>query len=175
MPTLRLNIVHKKQTKLFDCWYACLQMLLSYKAGHKVKPGDFAQDHRRGIFGHQLNVFGDDMDHVKEQHGLIDVSGPATGALESGARMYILLRQYGPIMVSGRYGGLKMPFMNRIVQRCFGHWIVVGGTDTLNNRLWIHDPILDGSKFMDCQRCSDLSYVNHPGGQDTALAINPNR
>src|SRR5215831_16574422 len=131
-----MQLTHKKQSKMFDCWYACIQMLISYDAGAKTKPHGTAQTHRQGHFGHKLGA-GATMDAIKDEHGLVDVSTRIfnSDALTDAAKMNVLLHHYGPIMISGTYGGFKIPFMNRIVNRSANHFIVVAGTDTDNNKL----------------------------------------
>ena len=50
----RLEIVHKHQTRLNDCWYACIQMIRTWKHdGAKTKAvGAGVRAHRgRGLFG----------------------------------------------------------------------------------------------------------------------------
>jgi hypothetical protein len=166
-----LNVAHKKQTKLFDCWYACIQMLISFREGTKTKPVGAAQIHRDvKLIGRKLGP-SETMDQIKEEHGLVDLSGRISrkDALQDAKEMNRLLKEYGPIMISGQFGGLKIPFMNRIVVRTANHFIVLAGTDDVQNRLWIHDPIADGPKWMSCERCHDLSHVRL-GAQDTALA-----
>jgi hypothetical protein len=47
--TIRVHdITHKKQKKAMDCWYACIQMLLTWQNGQeKTKPrGEAVKGHR---------------------------------------------------------------------------------------------------------------------------------
>lgn len=136
MPNILIQ--HKTQTRANDCWYACIQMLRTYRAGKKSKPeGAGVKAHRDEsmplswelVWGHKLGENSPQFKNILRSNNLIDVGG---SVLFSDAR-YIqdALDKHGPLMVLGDFCSIGV--------KEFGHWVVVTGTD-LKNKVHIHDP-----------------------------------
>jgi hypothetical protein len=142
-------VVHKHQTKANDCWYACVQMLQTWKhGGGKVKPqGIHTMQLHSGLLGHRLTADWNNSKHfaqvLHENHlRRLRASGIDFGNLNS---VENALRNYGPIMVGGTYGELL-----RHLIKGEGHYIVVAGTDnTNNNKILVFDPWHSQPHWMD--------------------------
>jgi Papain-like cysteine protease AvrRpt2 len=145
-----IHVKHKTQTKLFDCWYASIQMLKTWQNdGVKVKPtGTHTKRLHAGPFGHRLNAYSGEHPHksvqnarvskhfleVLRENGLVRLTRID---LKPDQPMSWLknLRENGPIMAGGTFG----KFMGGLIDD-LGHYVVVAGVDTDLEELYIHDP-----------------------------------
>ena len=134
------DIVHKKQSKLNDCWYACIQMLKTYRHGEKTKTiGDAALNLRNvPIMGRTLRAAEDNtvFHEILNQNGLLRVAtrNEFKGFLANHDDELVLrsLQKLGPIMIGGMYG--------RLLGKKMGHFIVLSGIDTERQMYKINDP-----------------------------------
>ncbi len=140
MTVFAYDLIHKRQTKANDCWYACIQMLRTQRAGTKTKTiGDAAAKLRKvPILGRTLRAAEDSayFKQILEQNGLMRVATrhEYNGFIVNNDEDVVLkaLQRLGPIMIGGMYGrlmGLKM-----------GHFIVLSGIDTQRQLFKINDP-----------------------------------
>ncbi len=139
METVELDLHHKPQTKLNDCWYASIQMLKTYRAGGtKTKPsGTHTMHLHKGLLGHRLNA-----DSLKSKHfthvltenklRCLPTSELDLGRPDSVAQC---LGDYGPIAIGGSFGEVG-PLKG------FGHFIVLAGVkgDAASKYYKIYDP-----------------------------------
>jgi hypothetical protein len=138
------TLTHKKQTKLNDCWYACIQMIKSHRFGAKVKPmGSGVRNHRTGtllgrsIWGHALGGDDTEFDNILTQNNLKEIKG---GGYSSILTVKNSLQLNGPLIFGGEFGTLgKNIFTGNALIRA-GHYIVVVGVDEARQILVIHDP-----------------------------------
>jgi hypothetical protein len=153
-----IGIPHKHQTKANDCWYACTQMLLTWKNGVKTKPaGAHTNRLHSGLFGHTLHA-----DYLQSKH--------LSGVLqENGLRLlttrdvdfnhfqsvYSVLNRYGPISVGGNFGEVL-----RHLIKGMGHYIVIAGVDEANRRFWVHDPWHTKPQWTDQARVVQLAWYD---------------
>jgi len=135
--------VHKHQTKANDCWYACVQMLQTWKNAKNggqgnVKPAGLHTMHlHAGILGHRLTADIHNSKHfasiLTENH--LRCLGTAHINFANIASVEAALRNYGPIMVGGTFGELLWHLVKKQ-----GHYIVIAGSDDTNNRFHVYDP-----------------------------------
>lgn len=139
-----LNLTHKTQTKLNDCWYACIQMLKTYQAGQKTKPtGAAVNAHRKagalngGFWGHALGANDPQFVGILQQNGLQDVSDDVgTNSVEA---IQLYIDRYGPLIIGGDFGQVaRIRGTNTWLLKGMGHYIVLIGTDP--GVVHIHDP-----------------------------------
>lgn len=165
------DLVHKKQTKANDCWYACIQMLKTQKAGTKTKTiGEAALHLHKGILGHRLLA---DMQESKsfanvlKQNNLILVCQLMGFTFNEPETVHEALKRFGPIMVGGMYG--------RLFGKKMGHFIVLSGIDTGRQLYKVNDPDQNGPEWREYNRLRK-DYFGHlyPGDQDSAIAAAPN-
>ncbi|MEO5857804.1 MAG: papain-like cysteine protease family protein [Pyrinomonadaceae bacterium] len=143
-----IQVAHKHQTKANDCWYACIQMIRSTKLGQKTKAAgaDAAYLHR-GLLGHRLSTGGSKMAGVMADNNLKDIT--AEFDLGDINTIQMVLNKYGPFMIGGDYGSITNLFTKHVsALRTLGHYIVVAGTDAATDKVWIHDPMVTGGKWM---------------------------
>jgi hypothetical protein len=132
---LPLAVTHKKQTKANDCWYACIQMLNSWRHKTKTKPtGDHTTYLHSGLLGHRLHADKVDSKHfthvltenkircIKARELRISMPSEVTKALQT----------FGPVMLGGSYGDVG--------PMSFGHYIVLAGISADSSAYFIHDP-----------------------------------
>ena len=120
----------KTQTKMNDCWYACIQMLKSSIMGAKTKPaGPTTLSHRnvKGI-GRKLSFATATGGHVMAENQLVDVSNKVK--LDRILTLAKVLEAYGPVMAGGKFG-----FFNTA-----GHFIVISGCNTDTGLVTVYDP-----------------------------------
>jgi hypothetical protein len=142
-----VKVAHKHQTKANDCWYACTQMLLTWKNGVKTKPsGQHTAHLHSGLLGHTLHA-----DYIQSKHlaGVLQENGLRrlkTTEIDFGnySSVYKALFAYGPIIVGGTYGEI---LRHRI--RGMGHYVVLAGLDEAGDRFWVHDPWHTKGLWMD--------------------------
>jgi ABC-type bacteriocin/lantibiotic exporter with double-glycine peptidase domain len=117
----------KRQTKMMDCWYACIQMIKSSVMGAKTKPGGavmlVTRKKNDGIkFGEATGTA------VLAENGLIDISNKIK--LDKMMTLAKALETYGPVIVCGMFA-----FFNK-----YGHCIVISGCDTDTGVVTVYDP-----------------------------------
>lgn len=140
MTVFAYDLVHKHQTKANDCWYACIQMLRTQRAGTKSKTvGDAAANLRKvPILGHTMRAAEDSavFKNILEQNGLMRVAtrNEFKGFIVDHDEDLIIkaLQRFGPIMIGGLYG--------RLFGKKMGHFIVLSGIDTGRQLFKINDP-----------------------------------
>ena len=140
MTVLAYDLTHKHQTKANDCWYACIQMLRTQRAGIKTKTiGDAALNLRNiPILGRTMRAAEDSnvFMTIIAQNGLTRVAKRTEfeGFLVNGDEDLIIkaLQRFGPIMIGGLYG--------RLLGKKMGHFIVMSGIDTDRQLFKINDP-----------------------------------
>ena len=120
----------KTQTKMMDCWYACIQIIKSATLGAKTKcVGPAATDHRNvKAIGRKLSFAGGVGFQVMTENQLEDISGRIK--LDKIMTLATALQTYGPIIISGQFG-----FFNTQ-----GHCIVISGVDTDTGVVKVYDP-----------------------------------
>src|SRR5262249_11999677 len=126
----------KTQTKMMDCWYACIQMIKSAVMGAKTKPaGPHTLAHRnvKGI-GRKLSFAGTVGVHVLNENQLVDISNKVK--LDRIQTLASVLESHGPIIVGGKFG-----FFNTQ-----GHFIVISGCNTDNGLATVYDPGWGGGR-----------------------------
>lgn len=165
MAQLLYDFDHKKQTKMQDCWYACIQMLLSWREGQKTKPkGDAVQNHRDvWAFGRTLSFGSNTGDQVKRDNGLVSI-GSELDADDIGS-VHKALKKYGPIIVGGKYGPCGA-----------GHFVVICGVNTETDMIYRDNPAWGyGKDWKPLSYLKDMWTV--PGSNtiddDSAVALKP--
>ncbi|MDM7923681.1 MAG: papain-like cysteine protease family protein [Pyrinomonadaceae bacterium] len=158
MPPIQHAVKHKHQSKANDCWYACIQMLRTWKTGSKTKAAGTAAAYLHGgVMGHRLNAVGNRMDDIKKSNNLLAIGDKIDFSDISDIAKWI--NHYGPLMVGGDFGApINVPVVQMAIGRMFGHFIVVAGADTGKDRVWIHDPMLWDGKWMSCNRFDSLAW-----------------
>jgi len=142
----RLQIVHKHQTRLNDCWYACIQMLRTWKNGAKTKAsGAGVSAHRNqgllsgGFWGWTLGSEDAEWNNILTQNELVDVS-TLVGS-NSPASIQLAVDQHGPLLFGGNFGKVgRIPGTRRHILTGQGHYIVVAGTSGASNIVHVNDP-----------------------------------
>lgn len=129
MPPLIYDFEHKKQTKMNDCWYASIQMLLSWRAGQKAKPQGKAVSKHRDLWamGRTLSFGSDTGAQAMRDNGLVAVGDK----LDSGDidTVHQVLQKYGPFIVGGKYGPCGA-----------GHFVVICGVNTVTGQIYRDNP-----------------------------------
>ncbi|MEX3629185.1 MAG: papain-like cysteine protease family protein [Burkholderia sp.] len=155
-----LDVPFKRQTKPADCWYACIQMMLSWKNGTTTKPmGNSVQQHRSGIFGRKLAFGSREGGRIMDDNGLVAVGDKLE--LNDPASMKSLLENHGPIILVGKFDPLRQ-----------GHFILLTGVDPASRQVAIQDPGWTGGT-----QWHPLEYLNRvtrsPGSDnvDTYSAV----
>ena len=120
---------HKQQTKACDCWYACIQMLLSWREGVKAKPkGQSVMNHRNvWAVGRTLDFGTNEGDEIKRDNGLVSI-GNLLDYDDIGS-VHDILKKYGPFIVGGTYGPCGL-----------GHFVVIGGVNTNTEMIYRDNP-----------------------------------
>ncbi len=152
------QVPHKHQTKANDCWYACTQMLRSWKTGVKTKAAGAHTAHlHAGPLGHTLHA-----DYLNSKHlaGVLNENGlrrltTAEINLTQHASVYKALFVNGPIIVGGTYGEIL-----RHLIKGMGHFVVLAGVDEANDRYWIHDPWHRRPNWMDRGHFAQLAWYD---------------
>jgi len=151
-----IQVTHKHQTKANDCWYACTQMLLTWKHGGKTKPvGQHTNRLHSGLLGHTLHA-----DYIQSKHlrGVLQENGlrrltTREVNLNRFQSVNDALNQHGPIIVGGTFGEIL-----RHLIKGMGHFIVIAGVDEANDRFWIHDPWHTHGAWMNRPRLLQLAW-----------------
>jgi hypothetical protein len=135
----KIQLAHKEQTKLNDCWYASIQMLKTWKNwGTKVKPSGAHTKHlHAGLFGHKLNADSGKSKHFEKvltENNIICL--PRTVLrLQEPESLLDALQTYGPIMSGGTFGKAMRGLIKNL-----GHYVVLAGVDTISGYYMLHDP-----------------------------------
>jgi hypothetical protein len=129
MTILVYDFAHKKQTKAKDCWYASIQMLLSWREGQKSKPKGAAVTKNRDVWalGRTLDFGSDTGAQVIRDNGLTEIGLEIDPTAI--ASVLAALKKYGPFIVGGDYGPCGM-----------GHFVVVCGVNTTTNMIQRDNP-----------------------------------
>lgn len=140
------EVERKRQTKMMDCWYACIQMILSYHANGKTKPkGNAVAGHRDvKAIGRKLDFDSTTGRQILSDNGLVDVSGKIK--LNDFDTMAKCLKQFGPLGIGGKYG----------VFNTQGHFVVIAGWNTDDETVLIVDPAWAHGK-----QWKPYSYLKH--------------
>jgi hypothetical protein len=131
MPKLIIKVTHKRQTKMLDCWYACIQVLLTTRHGEKTKPkGNAIANHRKmPLTGKKLSFSSNTGAIVMKENGLVEMSKYASSSGYNIQDVLTGLKKNGPIIICGAYGPLGC-----------GHCVVITGADTDLDQIQIEDP-----------------------------------
>jgi hypothetical protein len=123
------DFAHKKQTKAQDCWYACIQMLLTWQEGEKSKPrGDAVKKHRdRWALGRTLGFGSSVGTQVMRDNGLREIGVEIDP--DNVDTVLTALKKYGPFIVGGSYGPCGA-----------GHFVVVCGVNTKTQMIQRDNP-----------------------------------
>lgn len=138
------HLTHKKQTKLNDCWYACIQMIKTHRFGTKAKPiGSGVSTHRTGtllgksIWGNPLGGDDPEFEKILKDNNLRQLTFNAYTSMDV---IEQCLNLYGPIIFGGDFGiVVKNVFTGKAAIRA-GHYIVVVGVDRSGGNVIVHDP-----------------------------------
>lgn len=118
----------KTQSKMTDCWYACIQMLKSAVIGAKTTPGGATAAAQRRKLNAGLGFETTIGASVLEENDLVDISSEVK--LDDMLTLGKALETYGPLIVTGKFA-----FFNKL-----GHAIVVSGCDSDTGVVTIYDP-----------------------------------
>ena len=118
------------QTKMFDCWYACIQMIQGNSAHQRIIPtGKKTQDHRgASIKGQKLNFSTPVGQDIMTENGLLDISKQVK--LADMTTLANKLRIHGPLIVGGSFAMFNTQ----------GHFIVISGCDTDMGTVSVYNP-----------------------------------
>lgn len=129
MAVLIHDFQHKRQTKANDCWYASIQMLLTWRAGVKAKPQGAAVANHRDVWaiGRTLSFGSDAGAQAMRDNGLVTVGNQLdTDEIDTVLK---LLRKYGPFIVGGTLGPCGA-----------GHFVVICGVNTSTRMVYRDNP-----------------------------------
>ena len=118
----------KTQSKMTDCWYACIQMLKSAVIGAKTTPGGATVAAQRRKLNAGLSFETTAGASVLEENDLVDISSKVK--LDDMLTLGKALETYGPLIVTGKFA-----FFNKV-----GHAIVVSGCDSDTGVVTVYDP-----------------------------------
>ena len=120
MTILVHDVTHKKQHKAMDCWYACIQMLLTWQNGQaKTKPrGEAVKGHRDvWALGRTLDFGTPVGQRVAADNGLLEIGLDVQwNDIDT---VHAALGKYGPFIVGGAFGPCGA-----------GHFVVICGVNT---------------------------------------------
>lgn len=140
-----INLTHKKQTRLNDCWYACMQMLKTWQAGDvKTKAiGPAVNAHRNagafggGFWGHTFGQGDAQYQSILNENGLRDVGHLAY--TNTATDLQTAIDNLGPLIIGGDFGQVaRIRGTNTWILKGMGHYILAVGTDP--GQVHIHDP-----------------------------------
>lgn len=142
----RIQLTHKHQTRLNDCWYACIQMIRTWKEGVKTKAsGAGVTAHRNrgplggGFWGFTLGAGDAEWNNILQQNQLLDVSDSV--ATNTAHSIQAAVDLHGPLIFGGDFGKVgRVPGTRRHLMTGMGHYIVVVGTSGASDMVHIHDP-----------------------------------
>lgn len=122
------DVPFKKQSKPADCWYASMQMVLSWKHGTTTKPaGESVRQHRSGFLGKKLAFGSRAGGRIMDDNGLVAVGDKLE--LGDANSLKTLLNRHGPIILCGKFDPLRQ-----------GHFVVLTGVDPESGQIAIQDP-----------------------------------
>lgn len=139
-----INLTHKQQTRLNDCWYACIQMLKTWRAGAKTKPtGNAVNAHRNagafggGFWGHTLGGADPQYQAILTENALREVSDSVY--TNTATDLQTAIDNFGPLIIGGDFGQVaRIRGTNNWILKGMGHYIVAVGTDP--GQVHVHDP-----------------------------------
>jgi hypothetical protein len=160
------NFPHKRQTKANDCWYACTQMLLSWRAGQKAKPQGVAVTNHRDVwaFGRTLSFGSNTGQQVMRDNGLVNVGHRLElGDIQS---VKAVLDDNGPFIIGGHYGPCGA-----------GHFVVICGCDTATDMVYRDNPAWGYDKAWKSINYLNKAWKDSAGhiDVDSAVALRPVR
>jgi hypothetical protein len=134
----------------------------------KVKPQGQTTLARYDVSQHEGINFADHP-AILAENGLIDVTKKVISHLGSAAEITRCLQIYGPMILSGDYGRIPIPILNKNVGRHLAHAIVLAGADTTggDEKAWVHDPALWEAKWMLLNKVDS----KHWGGEGSVVAV----
>ncbi len=118
---------HKRQTKMNDCWYACTQKLLSWRAGSKPMGVAVAQHRSPFAVGRKLGFGSAAGGHIMRENDLVAI-GNELDTDDIGSVQDLLLN-YGPFIVGGKFGPCKA-----------GHFVVICGVNPRQRTVYRDNP-----------------------------------
>jgi Papain-like cysteine protease AvrRpt2 len=118
----------KTQSKMTDCWYACIQILKSSIMGAKTMPGGATVVAQRRKMNAGLSFSEEAGASVIEENDLVDITSQVE--LDDMLTLGKALETYGPVIVTGKFA-----FFNKM-----GHAIVISGCDTDTGLVTVYDP-----------------------------------
>ena len=159
--SLEYEIVFPKtQTRMNDCWYACIQMLRCTIMGEKTKPqGDKTLEHRdRKVIGRKLGFGTEIGEQIINENQLFDVSGLVR--FSEIKDLEDVLSRFGPVIACGKFA-----FFNK-----FGHCIVISGCNTDSGMVSIYDP-----GWLEGRQTKSWSYIGAHCQRKTAYPDMPRK
>jgi hypothetical protein len=142
------NITHKQQTKMNDCWYACIQMIRTHRAnGTKTKAiGAAVHTHRAGvkltpwIWGQPIADNHPNWSQILLDNKLKELPNQ-WGTQTTLKEIQDTMELHGPLIVGGSFGKVGRIFgSDMYLAKGQGHYIVVCGTDSQANVVHVDDP-----------------------------------
>ncbi|WP_156103054.1 papain-like cysteine protease family protein [Erwinia sp. 9145] len=127
------EVPSKRQGRISDCWYAAMQMVLSWQSGEKTKPqGDAVKSHRKlPVVGNRLSFDSDTGRRILEENGLRPMGSKLD--LKDIGSIARILNTHGPFIVCGQFNDLG-----------FGHDLVVCGVKPDQGLVAYIDPTYGG-------------------------------
>jgi hypothetical protein len=158
----------KRQTRMADCWYSAITMVLRGKHGEGYKAvGDTIKSSRGPLLiGKRLSFGSPEGQRIMADNGLVEVGYKLEiGSSDSVAN---LLRKHGPFIVVGTYDATNL-----------GHTVVIVGVDHASQSVCVQDPAQSNASA----QWFPLDYLRHtyrtPGSDniamDAVIALDPSR
>lgn len=158
----------KRQTRMANCWYSAITMVLRGKHGEGYKAvGDTIKSSRGPLLiGKMLSFGSPEGQRIMADNGLVEVGYKLEiGSSDSVAN---LLEKHGPFIVVGTYGTTNL-----------GHTVVIVGVDHASQSVCVQDPAQSNASA----QWFPLDYLKHtyrtPGSDniamDAVIALDPNR
>lgn len=92
----------KTQSKMTDCWYACIQMVKSAVVGAKTKPGGATVVAQRRKLNAGLSFAGPAGASVIEENELVDISSKVKLDVTGAAREKLVIYRHSSVEDAGR-------------------------------------------------------------------------
>ena len=166
MTILVYDFAHKKQHKAQDCWYACIQMLQTWRAGEKSKPRGASVKQHRDVFalGRTLDFGSSKGQQIQNENGLTEIG--LFLQKDDADSVHRALLKYGPFIVGGKYGPLGA-----------GHFVVICGVNTDTNMVYRDNPAWGYGKAWKALSYLDKAWgPKEPRGMmnsESAVALRP--
>ncbi|WP_078742294.1 papain-like cysteine protease family protein [Pseudomonas fluorescens] len=118
-----------RQTRMADCWYAAMKMVLQGKYGEEYKPSGETVTKARGLplLGKKLSFGSREGLQIMEDNGFVGVGHKIVP--EDSGSIGNLLDRHGPFIVMGSFDLLSL-----------GHAVVVVGVDHPSQQICVQDP-----------------------------------